>query len=98
MRVLGIRIITGSAPMPITPVKLIDEQNTFVFHVPINLVAIFGDELSVRVKRATDLHATVVKEFLQFLLLLEQPCKSYLRLGIFAILVSHPTRAHSCST
>jgi hypothetical protein len=36
VRVFGIRVMAGSVPMPITPVKLIDEQSTFVFHVAID--------------------------------------------------------------
>jgi hypothetical protein len=52
-------------------------------------VATFGDELTVRVERVADLDATVVKEFPQLLLLLEQPGKRYLRLSA-CTLVGNP--------
>jgi hypothetical protein len=64
---------------------MIDKKNTFVFHVAIDPVAIFGDELTVRVERVADLDATVVKELPQPLLLLEQPGKRYLRLSARAL-------------
>jgi hypothetical protein len=61
---LEMRVMTGSAPVPIAAVKLEDEENAFILDVAIHPVAIFSDELRVRIKCVTDLDAIVVKEAL----------------------------------
>jgi hypothetical protein len=62
MRVLFLRSMSGSAPMPIAPIELEDKVDTVIFDVSIHPMAVFRDELGVVVEGMSNAYTAVIKE------------------------------------